>query len=128
MIACARKGRTITTVTKSEADGIDFVTAVVSAEAEVHADEATHWDALNAKFRKTLRINHTEAYSKDGDCTNQVESFLLASVRWWKVNVITSACSICTSTRHMPLGWRITSARTTAGFAGARSGSRWRIL
>ena len=34
-----------------------------------------HWDALHAKF-KTFRINHSEAYSKDGACTNQAESFL----------------------------------------------------
>ncbi len=66
---------TITTVRKTEAEGVDFVRAVVSANAEVHADEASHWDALHAKF-KTMRINHSEAYSKDGACTNQAESFL----------------------------------------------------
>lgn len=75
VIARERKGRTITTVTKTEAEGVAFVKAVVSASAEVHADEATHWDALHAKF-KTMRINHSEAYSKDGACTNQAESFL----------------------------------------------------
>lgn len=75
IVARQRKGRTITTVTKSEADGVDFVRAVVSAEAEIHADEASHWDALHAKF-KTMRINHSEAYSKDGACTNQAESYL----------------------------------------------------
>lgn len=75
VVARQRKGRTITTVTKSEADGVDFVRAVVSAEAEVHADEASHWDALHARFM-TMRINHSEAYSKDGACTNQAESYL----------------------------------------------------
>ena len=75
VIARERKGRTITTVRKTEAEGVDFVKAVVSANAEVHADEASHWDALHAKF-KTMRINHSEAYSKDGACTNQAESFL----------------------------------------------------
>ncbi len=75
VIARERKGRTITTVTKTEAEGVAFVKAVVSAQAEVHADEASHWDALHAKF-KTMRINHSEAYSKDGACTNQAESFL----------------------------------------------------
>jgi hypothetical protein len=38
------------------------------------ADEATHWDALHASF-KTLRINHSEAYSLNGACTNQAESY-----------------------------------------------------
>lgn len=66
---------TVTTVTRSEAEGVAFVKAVVNAEAEVHADEAGHWDALHAKF-KTYRINHQQAYSKDGACTNQAESFL----------------------------------------------------
>jgi len=75
VIARERKGRTLTTVTKSEADGVAFVKAVVAADAEVHADEASHWDALHAKF-KTMRINHQVAYSLNGACTNQAESFL----------------------------------------------------
>lgn len=75
VVARERKGRTITTVTKTEAEGVAFVKAIVTNGSEVHADEATHWDALHAKF-KTHRINHSEAYSKDGACTNQAESFL----------------------------------------------------
>lgn len=75
VIARERQGRTATTVTKSEADGVAFVKAVVANGSVVHADEATHWDALHVKFQ-TFRINHSEAYSKDGACTNQAESFL----------------------------------------------------
>ncbi len=75
IVARERKGRTITTVTKSEADGLAFVEAVVSPTATVHADEAAHWDALHAKYA-TKRINHSEAYSLNGACTNQAESFL----------------------------------------------------
>ena len=62
-------------MTKSEADGLAFVESVVSLTATVHADEASHWDALHAKF-VTKRINHSEAYSWNGACTNQAESFL----------------------------------------------------
>lgn len=51
------------------------VRAVVTNGSVVHADEATHWDALHARL-ETRRINHSEAYSKDGACTNQAESFL----------------------------------------------------
>lgn len=40
----------------------------------VHADEASHWDKLAAYF-PIKRINHKEAYSKDGACTNAAESF-----------------------------------------------------
>lgn len=75
VVARERKGRTLTTVTRSESQGVEFVKAVVAAGSEVHADEASHWDALHAKFL-TWRINHSEAYSKVGACTNQAESFL----------------------------------------------------
>jgi hypothetical protein len=40
----------------------------------VHADEATSWDALHARF-KTRRINHSVSFSDDGACTNRAESF-----------------------------------------------------
>jgi hypothetical protein len=75
VVARERQGRTITTVTKSEADGLAFVESGVSPTATVHADEALHWDALHAKYA-TRRINHQEAYSWNGACTNQAESFL----------------------------------------------------
>lgn len=69
-----RKGRTRTFVTRQEADGVQIVSQIVSRDATVHADEASHWDALHAKF-PTLRINHSEAYSLNGICTNQAESY-----------------------------------------------------
>jgi hypothetical protein len=75
VIARQRKGRTLTTVTKTEADGVAFVSKVIRPGSVVHADEASHWDALYAKFA-TMRINHSEAYSLNGACTNQAESFL----------------------------------------------------
>ncbi len=75
IVARERCGRTVTTVTKTEADGLAFVESVVSATATVHADEAGHWDALHAKYA-TKRINHQQAYSLNGACTNQAESFL----------------------------------------------------
>jgi hypothetical protein len=75
VVARERKGRTKTTVTRQEADGVDFVAKVVTPGSVLHADEAAHWDALHAKYQ-TNRINHTIAYSLDGACTNQAESFL----------------------------------------------------
>ena len=41
----------------------------------MHADEARAWDELHASF-DMKRINHREAYSKDGACTNQAESYI----------------------------------------------------
>jgi transposase-like protein len=69
-----RKGRTLTYVTRTEAEGAALVAANVQHGATVHADEASHWDRLAAYF-PIKRINHQEAYSKDGACTNQAESF-----------------------------------------------------
>jgi len=74
-VARQRQGRTITAVTKSEADSVAFVESAVAPSSILHADEASHWDALHAKF-KTYRINHSQAYSLNGACTNQAESFL----------------------------------------------------
>ncbi len=69
-----RDGRALPFVTKTEAQGVALVRQFVHADATVHADEASHWDALGIKY-KTKRINHREAYSLDGACTNQAESF-----------------------------------------------------
>ena len=75
IVAREREGRTITTVTRSEADGVAFVEKLVRPGSVIHADEAGHWDVLHAKYA-TRRINHQEAYSLNGACTNQAESFL----------------------------------------------------
>lgn len=69
-----RKGRTLSFVVRHEAEGVEIAHRVVDKNARVHADEAGHWDALHARFQ-AFRINHREAYSKDGVCTNAVESY-----------------------------------------------------
>lgn len=40
----------------------------------IYADEASHWDALHARYL-TKRINHSECYSDGDACTNMAESF-----------------------------------------------------
>jgi ISXO2-like transposase domain/Family of unknown function (DUF5681) len=40
----------------------------------VNADEGSSWDALHATY-EMKRINHEEAYSLDGACTNWAEEF-----------------------------------------------------
>ena len=74
IVARETGGRTITHVARHEAEGVAFVAANVKHGSTVHADEASHWDRLAAYF-PIKRINHQEAYSKDGACTNQAESF-----------------------------------------------------
>jgi hypothetical protein len=41
---------------------------------KVHADEAAAWDHLHERF-EVKRINHQEAHSLDGACTNQAEEY-----------------------------------------------------
>lgn len=69
-----RKGRTRTFVARHESEGVEIAKRIVSRSAVMHADEASHWDALHAGWTVN-RINHSVAYSKDDACTNQAESF-----------------------------------------------------
>ena len=70
-----RRGRTLTFVARSEAEGVDHAKRYVARDAVMYADEASHWDVLHDGW-KTYRINHSEAYSYfNGVHTNQVESY-----------------------------------------------------
>ena len=69
-----RGGRTLSFVVRNEADGVYHIHQNAEIDAILHADEASHWDALHARF-ETYRINHSEVYSANGICTNQVESY-----------------------------------------------------
>ncbi|MCR9077548.1 MAG: IS1595 family transposase [Hyphomonadaceae bacterium] len=69
-----RQGSTKTAVTPTEAHGVNLIGQNVAQGSTVHADEASHWDKLEARY-PIKRINHQEAYSKDGACTNQAESY-----------------------------------------------------
>lgn len=69
-----RGGRTKIGVAKSEHEGVAMAVANIKPDSVVHADEASHWDVLSARF-EIKRINHQEAYSKADACTNGVESF-----------------------------------------------------
>lgn len=74
VVARERGGETLTHVAKTEAEGVPFVLGNVAPGATIHADEAGHWDNLEARFL-TKRINHSEAYSTPESCTNMAESF-----------------------------------------------------
>lgn len=70
-----RKGRTLTFVTKREAEGVDLVARNVKFGSTIYADEASHWDHLHRGYAMG-RINHEEAYSDlNGTHTNNAESF-----------------------------------------------------
>ena len=67
-------GDTFTHVAKSEAAAVPAIFAKVAPGSTINADEATAWDRLEGRFL-TKRINHSEAYSHAGACTNMAESF-----------------------------------------------------
>ncbi|MHC5536859.1 IS1595 family transposase [Singulisphaera rosea] len=69
-----RNGKTLPFVFKSEEEAVGTIFSRVTPGSTIHADEATGWDALHARYL-TKRINHSAAYSADGACTNQAESF-----------------------------------------------------
>jgi transposase-like protein len=68
------KGRTLPFVYRKEADGVPMIRERIPFGSIVHADEARGWDSLHA-FYDMRRINHSVAFSKDGACTNQAESY-----------------------------------------------------
>jgi hypothetical protein len=74
VIARERGGRTLPTVVAKESDAVSFIRQRVTPGSTVHADEAHGWDRLHAHY-EMRRINHSVAYSRDGACTNQAESF-----------------------------------------------------
>jgi ISXO2-like transposase domain len=54
---------------RSEKLSLPAIQERVAAGSVVYADEGSCWGYL------TKRINHSEAYSMKGACTNQAESF-----------------------------------------------------
>ncbi len=69
-----RDGRTVTGVFPSEDAAGTFIRSRIAKDTEVHADEASAWNSLHARYTMH-RINHQDAYSQDGACTNGAESF-----------------------------------------------------
>ena len=67
-------GDSLPAVFSSEAAATKFIAAHLKPGTIVNADEASSWDSLHAKF-EMKRINHSEAYSLDGACTNWAEEY-----------------------------------------------------
>ena len=73
VIARERNGRTITHVFATEAASSAFLKSRVAKGTELMADEAASWNGLEGSFA-VKRINHQEAYSDEGACTNGAEN------------------------------------------------------
>ena len=67
-------GAAVPAVFPSEGAAVNWIKARIQPGTIVNADEAAGWDSLNARF-EMRRINHKEAYSADGACTNMAEEF-----------------------------------------------------
>jgi hypothetical protein len=74
MIVRERGGNGIPAVFRSEAEATAFIARRVRKGTVVNADEASSWNDLQSRF-EMKRINHEQAYSYDGACTNWAEEF-----------------------------------------------------
>ncbi len=74
VVARERGGKTLPFVVAREADAVALLRERIALGSIVHADEAGGWDRLHAYY-DVMRINHSVAFSKDGACTNQAESY-----------------------------------------------------
>jgi len=74
VVARERNGKTLPFVVAKEADAVALLRERIAMGSIVHADEAGGWDRLHAYY-DVMRINHSVAFSKDGACTNQAETY-----------------------------------------------------
>jgi transposase-like protein len=69
-----RNGNTLPAVFRSEKHALNFIRSRIAKGTVVNADESANWNELHSRF-EMKRINHEEAYSLDGACTNWAEEF-----------------------------------------------------
>ena len=74
VIVRERDGGSLPAVFKSEAQALNFIRSRVAKGTVINADESNAWNDLHSKY-EMKRINHEEAYSLNGACTNMAESF-----------------------------------------------------
>ena len=69
-----RGGETLPGVFKTEGQALSWIKSRVVKGTVLHADEASVWNDLHARY-EMKRIDHQQAYSLDGACTNWAESY-----------------------------------------------------
>jgi len=69
-----RDGKTLPAVFQTEGQAVTFIRNRVALGTELMADESSAWNDLGARY-SLKRINHAEAYSLAGACTNGAEEF-----------------------------------------------------
>jgi ISXO2-like transposase domain len=69
-----RKWNPVPAIFGTDGQASAFIRARIAEGTVVHADEASSWDNLHERF-EVKRINHQEACSMGGACTNWAEEF-----------------------------------------------------
>jgi transposase-like protein len=69
-----RDGKTLPAVFRTEGEAMGFIRNRVLPGTELMADESNAWNDLHGRYA-IRRINHQEAYSLAGACTNGAEEF-----------------------------------------------------
>jgi len=74
VIVRERGGNSVPAVFRTEGEAQSFIRSRIAKGTTVHADEAGSWEGLHDRY-EVKRINHQEAYSLDGACTNWAEEY-----------------------------------------------------
>jgi transposase-like protein len=69
-----RDGNSLPAVFRTEGQALSFIRSRIAKGTVVNADDAPHWNDLQTRF-EMKRIDHQEAYSLDGACTNAAEEY-----------------------------------------------------
>jgi len=69
-----RDGKSLPAVFRSEGAALSWIKSRIAKGTVVNADEANSWNDLHSRF-EMKRINHEQAYSADGACTNSAEEY-----------------------------------------------------
>ena len=108
-----RGGKTLPFVFASEAASVPAIQALVATGATIHADESPAWDVLHARYL-TKRINHKAAYSENGACTNQAESYF-SRLRRAEVGIHHHISGPYLSSYAAEMAWREDNRRVSNG-------------
>jgi len=74
VIVRERDGNSVPAVFGTEGAALNWIKSRIKSGTLVNADEAGSWNGLHSKY-EMKRINHQEAYSQDGACTNMAEEY-----------------------------------------------------
>jgi transposase-like protein len=108
-----RGGDALTSIFKVEYDSVKVIEQRVANGSTIYADEATGWDSLHARY-DTKRINHSEAYSHNGACTNQAESFF-SRLRRAEIGTYHSIAGKYLNMYAAEMSWRENNRRRSNG-------------